>query len=128
MRRILILLLILSSTAFAGNGIERGSYRIENPIAKIPEDILEMIELAVIKRCDTSRLSFIGVESVEVQKNGFDQNGSDVRYTVVLWAFGANQYLHEYIYVQVVDATASINSFGFNKVSIDITSSDVYCE
>lgn len=129
MLKLLALLFVLSTTAYAdGNGIERGSYRGENPLAKIPANILDMIESEVLKRCHTSHLSFIRVESVEVQKIGVDQFITDTTYTVVLWAPGIDQLMREHIYVKVIDASASISSPYINPVSIDVSSVDVICE
>jgi hypothetical protein len=131
MLKLLVLLLVLSTTAFAsdGNGIERGSFRGFNVGEKIPEDILSMIEEKVLQRCNTSRLSGLRVESVEIEKSGFDDlYVSDVNYTVVLRASDENEDFDLRIYVDVIDASKSTNDPSFNSIFIDVTSSDIFCE
>lgn len=129
MLKLLALLLVLSTSAYAdGNGIERGSYRGENLAAKIPTHILDMIEKKMLKNCDTSRLSVIRVESVEIQKIVLDQNFADTSYTVVLWAPGVDQDKRERIYVNVYEFSFGLVYEENKTITIDVVSDDVRCE
>jgi hypothetical protein len=129
MLKLLALLLVLTTTAYAdGNGIERGSYRGENLAAKIPTYILDMIEKKMLKNCDTSHLSVIRIESVEIQKVVLDQNFADTSYTVVLWAPGDDQVKRERIYVNVYEFSLGLVYEENKTITIDVVSDDVHCE
>ena len=131
MLKLLALFLMLTTTAYAagdGNGIERGSYRGENLAAQIPTYILDMIEKKMLKNCDTSHLSVIRVESVEIQKVVLDQNFADTSYTVVLWAPGDDQNKRERIYVNVYEFSLGLVYEENKTITIDVVSDDVYCE
>ena len=129
MLKLLALLLVLTTTAYAdGNGIERGSYRGDNLAAKIPTYILDMIEKKMLKNCDTSHLSVIRIESVEIQKVVLDQNFADTSYTVVLWAPGDDQVKRERIYVNVYEFSLGLVYEENKTITIDVVSDDVHCE
>ncbi len=125
----LALLLLLSLSAFAGNGIERSARVLQNVNLMLPDEVIQVIDRELTNRCPNAAFRTFRVEDVEMFKVGGDPNGNiDVGYSIVLWTSSQGSMQREYIYVSVIDDRVTSGLSTIRPLSVELRSFDFYCE